>query len=72
MTSTRPRPAARFSQWLEALGAVVLLAWAVFAFLGGHWILGIVLGVIGVVVAWVTVREFAGHGLGSTSGPETD
>ncbi|MGO2632319.1 MAG: hypothetical protein ACTII7_08055 [Galactobacter sp.] len=63
--STVPgRPVARFSNVLEAIGAVALIVWGALSFPLGHPILAVILLVLGVAVAWVTVREFRGHGLG--------
>lgn len=70
--AARPRRVARLSNWLEAIGSLIILIWAVLALIGGHWILGIVLAVIGLVIGWVTVREFTGHGLGSPANDARD
>lgn len=66
------RPVARISNVFEAIGALVLLVWGVASFPLGHPILAVVLLILGVLVAWVTVREFMGHGLGRapTGSPE--
>ncbi|MGO3151599.1 MAG: hypothetical protein ACTIJJ_03115 [Galactobacter sp.] len=66
------RPVARFSNLLEAIGAVVLLAWGVTSFPLGHPILGVILLVLGLFVSWVTVREFMGHGLGKAPNGSPD
>jgi hypothetical protein len=63
-TSVPGRPVARFSNALEAIGAIVLLAWGIISFPLGHPIMGVILVVLGLFVGWVTVREFMGHGLG--------
>jgi|GEM_PF-2377666 len=68
MSARKPRipgrSAARFSNVLEALGTVALLVWAVFSFIDGHAVLGVVLTLVGLGIGWVTVREFNGLGLG--------
>jgi ABC-type branched-subunit amino acid transport system permease subunit len=63
---------ARFSNILEAIGAIILLLWGVISFPLGHPILGVVLVVLGLIIGWVTVREFRGHGLGRVPDGSTE
>lgn len=77
MTSRSPkvpgRAVARFSQWIEALGALAIAIWAVFSFIDGHAILGTLLAAAAIGIGWVTVREFRGRGLGRVpTGAEDD
>lgn len=59
------RAVTRFSNWFEAIGCVLLLIAAVFAFINGHPVLGAIMALLGVIIAISTVREFAGRGLGA-------
>ena len=63
------RPVARFSNVLEAIGTVLVLAWAVFSFIDGHPVLGTILALVGLGLAYTTVREFSGKGLGRAPQP---
>ena len=64
------RPVARFSNLLEAIGTVAVLAWGIVTLFVGHPVLGTALIVVGLGIGFVTVREYMGHGLGRA--PQAD
>lgn len=64
-TKDLSRAVTRFSNWFEAIGCVLLLIAAVFAFINGHPVLGALMALFGIIIAISTVREFAGKGLGA-------